>query len=141
MAGNNIYVQGSYIDVHDNENVYLSVDKAQVKMQQKNQTVGDRHPSEDKLPEILMSEEAVKYWQRLQEAGFVDADYRLMSETTRKQAMYIAMVFAEKLRMTATWKPFEQLWGKSNLAQEKWDFQQTGVLPSRSKEIDEIFRD
>lgn len=30
MAGNNIYVQGSYIDVHDNENVYLSVDKAQV---------------------------------------------------------------------------------------------------------------
>lgn len=30
MAGNNIYVQGSYIDVHDNENVYLSVDKAEV---------------------------------------------------------------------------------------------------------------
>jgi len=30
MAGNNIYVQGSYIDIHDNQNVYLSVDKAQV---------------------------------------------------------------------------------------------------------------
>ena len=30
MGGNNIYVQGSYIDVHDNENVYLSVDKAEV---------------------------------------------------------------------------------------------------------------
>ena len=30
MAGNNIYVQGSYIDVHDNEHVYLSVDKAEV---------------------------------------------------------------------------------------------------------------
>ena len=25
--GNKIYVQGSYVDVHDNENVYLSVDK------------------------------------------------------------------------------------------------------------------
>lgn len=32
MAGNRIYVQGSYIDVHDNENVYLSVDKAKVNM-------------------------------------------------------------------------------------------------------------
>jgi hypothetical protein len=30
MAGNKIYVQGSYIDIHDNENVYLSVDKAKV---------------------------------------------------------------------------------------------------------------
>ena len=30
MAGNNIYVQGAYIDVHDNEHVYLSVDKAEV---------------------------------------------------------------------------------------------------------------
>ena len=30
MAGNKIYVQGSYIDVHNNENVYLNVDKADV---------------------------------------------------------------------------------------------------------------
>ena len=34
MAENKIYVQGSYIDIHDNENVYLSVDKAEVKMGQ-----------------------------------------------------------------------------------------------------------
>ncbi|MCR4816648.1 MAG: hypothetical protein K5842_05645 [Bacteroidales bacterium] len=34
MAGNTINVQGSYIDIHDNENVYLSVDKAVVKMGQ-----------------------------------------------------------------------------------------------------------
>jgi len=32
MSGNKIYVQGSYIDVHDNENVYLNVDKAEVNM-------------------------------------------------------------------------------------------------------------
>ena len=30
MTGNKIFVQGSYIDIHDNENVYLSVDKASV---------------------------------------------------------------------------------------------------------------
>jgi hypothetical protein len=32
MAGNNIYVKGSYVDIHDNQNVYLSVDKAQVRV-------------------------------------------------------------------------------------------------------------
>ena len=34
MSGNTINVQGSYIDIHDNENVYLSVDKAEVRMGQ-----------------------------------------------------------------------------------------------------------
>ena len=34
MAGNTVYVQGSYVDVHDNEVVNLSIDKATV-------TVGD----------------------------------------------------------------------------------------------------
>ena len=44
MAGNNVYVQGSYIDIHDNENVYLSVDKAEVNM--KGQEAGE-HQSRD----------------------------------------------------------------------------------------------
>ena len=142
MAGNNIYVQGSYIDIHDNQNVYLSVDKAQV-------NVADRVRKDDvSLPEneeilsgVLASEEAMKYWKRLQQKGFVDERYQLKPETTRKQAMYIAEVFAERLGIGSKWKTFERLWGISNLAQEKWDFQQTGTLPSRSKEIDRIFED
>lgn len=32
MAGNTVYVQGSYVDVHDNEVVNLSIDKATVKL-------------------------------------------------------------------------------------------------------------
>lgn len=142
MAGNNIYVQGSYIDIHDNQNVYLSVDKAQV-------NVADRVRKDDvSLPEneeilsgVLASEEAMRYWKRLQQKGFVDERYQLKPETTRKQAMYIAEVFAERLGIGSKWKTFERLWGISNLAQEKWDFQQTGTLPSRSKEIDRIFED
>jgi hypothetical protein len=142
MAGNNIYVQGSYIDIHDNQNVYLSVDKAQV-------NVADRVRKDDvSLPEneeilsgVLASEEAMRYWKRLQQKGFVDERCQLKPETTRKQAMYIAEVFAERLGIGSKWKTFERLWGISNLAQEKWDFQQTGTLPSRSKEIDRIFED
>lgn len=53
MAGNTIHVQGSYIDVHDNENVYLSVDKAEVKMRQapvgpKEQRAVEQQPEEPK---------------------------------------------------------------------------------------------
>lgn len=47
--GNTINVQGSYIDIHDNENVYLSVDKAEVKM---GQAVAEKEPA--KLTENLL---------------------------------------------------------------------------------------
>ena len=94
-----------------------------------------------KMDEVLASDEAKKYWQRLIDYRFVDDDYHLLPETTRKQAMYIAEAFAEKMRMTSKWKPFERLWGIKNLAQEKWDFQQTGTFPTRYKEIDKIFAD
>jgi hypothetical protein len=96
---------------------------------------------EEKLSGVLASEEAMRYWKRLQQKGFVDERCQLKPETTRKQAMYIAEVFAERLGIGSKWKTFEQLWGISNLAQEKWDFQQTGTLPSRSKEMDRIFKD
>lgn len=95
----------------------------------------------NKLPDCLSTEDAMKYWQRLQEAGLVDANYQLMPDTTRKQAMYIAELFAEQLGIKSKWKTFEQLWGISNLAQEKWDMQETGTAPTRSKDIDRIFSD
>ena len=97
--------------------------------------------SQSVLTGRLASEEAMRYWKRLQEKGFVDERCQLKQDTTRKQAMYIAEVFAERLGIGSKWKTFERLWGISNLAQEKWDFQQTGTLPSRSKEIDRIFED
>ena len=38
MAGNTVYVQGSYIDVHDNEVVNLNVDKADIRLSDNTQT-------------------------------------------------------------------------------------------------------
>ncbi len=90
---------------------------------------------------ILTTDEAKKYWLRLEKAGFVDANCALMPGTTRKQAMYIAEQFAERLGIKSKWKTFEELWSISNLAQEKWNMQETGSMPSRSKEIDMIFKD
>ena len=42
MAGNTINVQGSYIDVHDNAHVYLSVDKAEVTMRDGMEKEGEK---------------------------------------------------------------------------------------------------
>lgn len=100
-----------------------------------------KNNNKDVLTGILDSEEANKYWQRLNKAGFVDANRQLMSKTTRQQAMYIAEAFAENLGINSKWKTFEKLWGIKNLAQEKNKFMETGKSPSRSEEIDRIFKD
>ncbi len=47
MAGNNIYVKGSYIDIHDNKVVNLSVDKGEVHVDQTNDSV--RESGDDEL--------------------------------------------------------------------------------------------
>ena len=91
------------------------------------------------LPDVLATGVAMKYWERLQKAEFVDDRCQLLATTSRKQAMYIADVFSDKLQMRSKWKPFQELWHINNLAQEKWDMQETGKKPVRSEEIDEIF--
>lgn len=91
------------------------------------------------LPDVLATGVAMKYWQRLQAAGLVDEHCQQLPDTTRKQAMYIADMFSDKLQMRSKWKPFQDLWHINNLAQEKWDMQETGKSPARSQEIDKIF--
>ena len=93
------------------------------------------------LPDVLATGMAIKYWKRLRQAGFVGERYQLSPTTSRKQAMYIADVFSDKMQMRSKWKPFQELWHINNLAQEKWEMQETGKSPVRSEEIDKIFED
>ena len=105
MAGNNIYVQGSYIDIHDNEVVNLSVDKAQVR-------VGDnqvQHQQSD-VPEVLAESEL---WHKVQQTGGVDADGQ--PTVSRTEAAMIADMLAERLGIANKWKFFEQLWHRNNM--------------------------
>jgi len=90
---------------------------------------------------VLKSETAMKYWRRLMKLGLVDSNCQLLPDTSRQQAMYIVEPFAEKLDIKNQWKPFEDLWGIKNLAQEKWKFQQTGILPPIHQDIDKVFKD
>ena len=105
MAGNNIYVQGSYIDVHDNEVVNLSVDKGEVH-------VGDHQLPEKEhvIPEVLAGSEL---WHKVQQAGLVDADG--LPTVSRPEAALLADMLAERLGIANKWKFFEKLWHRNNM--------------------------
>ena len=135
MAGNTVYVQGNYVDVHDNEVVNLNIDKATVQVKDEVKT------EKPEVDDCLTSLAAMKYWKRLEEQGFVDSDCQLLPETSRRQAMYIADIFSDKLGLKSKWKPFENLWGISNLAQEKYKMPETGAMPKRYRDIDKVFTD
>lgn len=117
--------------------------KIDLVQQERQKLLAAQQESEDSslLPDVLATGMAMKYWKRLQKAGFVDEHYQLSAPTTRKQAMYIADVFSDKLQMRSKWKPFQELWHINNLAQEKWEMQETGKTPAHSEEIDKIFKD
>lgn len=91
------------------------------------------------LPAELATGVAMKYWQKLQQHEFVDENYQLCPNTTRKQAMFIADMFSETLNLSSKWKVFQDLWHINNLAQEKWEMQETGKTPTRHKEMRKIF--
>ena len=148
MAGNTINVQGSYIDVHDNEHVYLSVDKAEVSVKDKtflneSSVTAKQMPSgkngNGSLPEALQTEEAQEMWEDLRDAGFIVPDgYALARGISANQATYIADRMATHLGIAKKWKVFGELWGIKNMAQLAGSWQQTGKLPPRSREIDKL---
>ena len=49
MAGNTVYVQGNYVDVHDNEVVNLSIDRATVQVSDAQQPAEKKYDSQQLL--------------------------------------------------------------------------------------------
>ena len=143
-VGRHFYTNRKEENAKAHRNAFLKymykIDLAQ-QWRQKLQAAGTESEYSSLLPDVLATGMAMKYWQRLQKAGFVDEHYQLSATTTRKQAMYIADVFSDKLQMRSKWKPFQELWHINNLAQEKWEMQETGKSPARSEDIDKVFAD
>lgn len=91
------------------------------------------------IPAELMTEEAQPLWEKLRDAGFIVADgYALAKSVSNNQAAYIADCMSEKLKIKYKWKVFEQLWNIENMAQLAGSWKQTGKLPPRANEIEEI---
>ena len=113
MAENKIYVQGSYIDIHDNENVYLSVDNAKVNLndnENDNENDNDNENENGEVPEVLANSEL---WERVKDEGLVDENN--MPTTSRPEAALLADMLAEKLGIGNKWKLFEKLWNRRNM--------------------------
>ena len=68
---------------------------------------------ERNLPEPLASSEAMALWQKVQEAGLVDADFQ--PKISRTQAALLANAMAERLGIRKKWKVFEALWQRKNM--------------------------
>ena len=112
MAGNKVYVKGSYIDVHDNEVVNLSVDGAEVmvngKVQQpeKNET-----EAQNPVPEKLKTDEAEELMEDLVDEGLLSEDWQPINLTGTERAL-VAKVVCEHLNINEVWQVFGQLWGE-----------------------------
>ena len=70
----------------------------------------DTFKGERNLPEPLASDEAMVLWEKVQKAGYVDADYQPL--ISRTQAALLADVMAERLGIKEKWKEFEALWNR-----------------------------
>ena len=109
MAGNNVYVQGNYVDIHDNEVVNLSIDKAGTVHVQ-----GNVQPHDDitEVPSVLDTSRARELWQKAIAEGWVTE--QLQPLLSRSDAALLAGRIAEILGIEG-WKPFEQLWNRKNI--------------------------
>ncbi len=104
MAGNTVYVQGSYVDVHDNEVVNLSIDKATVSVQ------GEQLAEAAEVPAVLADSEL---WAKVKAAGLVNENG--MPTVSRTEAALMANALAERLNIAQKWKVFETLWHRNNM--------------------------
>ena len=119
-------MKGSYIDIHDNENVYLSVDKASVNVNENTEQARadesllsvcraegvstEGQNQNENLPEVLANSEL---WERVKDEGLVDENN--MPTTSRPEAALLADMLAEKLGIGNKWKLFEKLWNRKNM--------------------------
>ena len=98
----NIYAPGSqHVD-----NQYIFGDKVPGKF-----TAPDRDG--ESLPEALRTEKAMAFWQKAQEAGYVDEYYQPL--ISRTQAALLADAMAERLGIKEKWNVFGKLWHRSNM--------------------------
>ena len=104
MARNTVYVQGNYVDVHDNEVVNLSIDKVAALQ------------IEEDVPECLRTQEANDLWEIAKEEGWVGENLQ-PTGLSRPDAALLAARIGKVLGIEG-WKPFERLWHRQNMRQD-----------------------
>ncbi|MBQ0160666.1 MAG: hypothetical protein KBT28_08620 [Bacteroidales bacterium] len=122
-------------DIHDNQTVNVGIRGKVIQT-----TEAPAEQGKPPLPEALTTPQAMKYWAALQALGFID-DQLERVKMSRKEAMYIADLFADKVGIEHKWATFERIFGMKHLAQEKNQMTDTGILPKRHREIAQVFQE
>ena len=106
-----IYVRGSYIDIHDNENVYLTVDKdGEVKTHIDEKQIQKTRPMPlGEIPDELRTAEARALHEKLMNADILDKDWQPVNLSNAEKGTLIECI-AEKLNIRNKWKLFGNLW-------------------------------
>ena len=150
MAGNNIYMQpgSNYIDIHDNENVYLNVDKASLCAQE------GQSPSDDDLRTkaaiLTENKEFMRILHKAVEQGFCTQQGWQYLWDVKVEAAYFASVASQTFKLSNrkdhdgeiafAWKPFEALFNLKDLRLAYNDIQQCKTKVKRKADIDKLFK-
>lgn len=147
MAGNTINVQGSYIDVHDNEVVNLNIDKAVVSMSDGGCQTEDMAARAAVLTE---NEEFMAIVRRAVEGGFCVQEGWQFKWKEKIDAVYFASVASHKFHLSHrhdsdgglsfAWKPFEALFGERDFRSKYNDYLQGKIKLRHKTEIDKLLR-
>ena len=83
-------------------------------------------------PEVLSTEAAMALWEKVQQAGYVDAHCQPL--ISRTQAALLADVMAERLGIREKWKVFETLWNRTKMYKDYYEaVDQKQFLPFLNK--------
>ena len=105
MAGNTVNVQGNYVDVHDNEVVNLTIEKAG------EVNVADTlKPKEAEVPQELAQS---SLWQAFRREGLVNEHG--FPTVSRTEAALMAAMLGDELELPNKWKVFERMWNRNNM--------------------------
>lgn len=107
----NIFESGSqYVDHVDNQ--YFGIRPVPPKEREK-------RAEPTVLPEVLATNEAMALWEKVQKAGYVDANYQPL--ISRTQSALLAFEIAKRLDIKDKWKTFEVLWNRRNMYRDYHD--------------------
>ena len=104
MNPHNIYIYngGSYNDIHDCENVYLSCERAEVHV--------DKTPEESSaLPDKLRTPEAEALLSKFCDAGILNRTWQPVGLSFSEKGTLVEYI-AERLDIRSKWKFFGSLW-------------------------------
>lgn len=110
--GNTINVAGSYIDIHDNEVVNLTVDKALVSIGKEQLNTANDNMTEDKpmVPDELTTDEAICVLNKLVKGGMTDERWQPKNLSNAEKGL-LAQRLGVMLDIHYIWKVFGNLWG------------------------------